>query len=134
MLRAAAAHCATTSKWFPTVAELRDAAFGIIENRAGIPSAAEAWGEVMAAMRYAAPARRPQFSHPVIRRAVEAVGGWYTLCTSESGVADRSKFFQAYEQIVARDREQARVLPEVCALSARLRAAPERARLSDGRR
>lgn len=141
VLRAAAAHCASTGgDFFPSVSRLRDAAFAIIENSMGIPCAADAWGEVSRALRKASPTRCPTFSHPAVKRAVDGVGGWYGLCLSENAAADRARFLEAYEQIVARDREQRRMLPEVRQLAQRLQderaalsAGGERLRLGDGR-
>lgn len=133
VLRAAAAQVATTSRFFPAISELRNAAFDIIENKAGIPAASEAWGEVCEMMRYAKPERCPDFSHKVIRRAVKAVGGWWELCNSTNATADRARFLEAYREIVSRDQEQARILPAVRAMSERLQIEePERLRLKAG--
>ena len=129
---AAIDHISRGVRFFPAASELRDAAFGILENRLGIPCAAEAWGEVSGGMRDAPPTRCPSFSHPVIRRVVNACGGWYTLCTSDNATADRARFLEAFEQITARDREQRRMLPEVRQLAQRLQ--DERAALGSGER
>lgn len=122
LLELAVKDCVARLTYFPRIAELREAAHAILEDRLGIPTATEAWGAVANAVRYGRPERRPDFS-PEIRRAIDAVGGWYHLCTSDTFAADRARFLDAYREIVQREREERRQLPEVRAAAARLRIA-----------
>lgn len=55
-------------------------------------------------------------------RCVEALGGYDYLCRSEEPMADRAHFIRIYDQIVERERQTARMLPEVRELRARLAA------------
>ena len=46
-LQAGALKHATENKWFPSVAELREASFDVMLNKPGIPSPYEAWEEAI---------------------------------------------------------------------------------------
>jgi hypothetical protein len=92
---AAAMDLITTNKWLPSVAELRRRAFTLMPG-AHIPTAAEAWAEVMDQVHSLGSYRMPEFSHPVIDRAVKAMG-WRELCLTENLQADRAHFLQIYE-------------------------------------
>lgn len=54
----------------------------------------------------------PKFSHPVIETAFHAMGG-NKLRSSEFGVADRSQFVKAYEQLVSKELREQVTLPDV---------------------
>lgn len=119
MLKAAAKHHAASCKWFPKVSELREAAFSLMET--GQLTAGEAWEKVCNEIRrvgiYDAPKLEPQ-----VKRAVDAMGGWRSLCESENNVADRAHFLKIFEAISNRDREDRRMLPEVREVAKRLAA------------
>jgi hypothetical protein len=95
---------------------------GVIRNRAvqlqagpGVPGVDEAWAEVQAEIGRVGwtvaldPSRRPQFSHPSITAAVEAMG-WQTLCESENPMADRAHFIKLYGSATQRATRDA-VMP-----------------------
>lgn len=103
--------CVSTCKFFPTIAEIREAAAEITMRSAGVPAPAEAWGEVVEQMRRVGSYRQPEFSSPVISRVV-GFFGWRELCLSENLVADRARFLQAYEAEVQRGQETLQLLPE----------------------
>jgi hypothetical protein len=113
LLIAAAKHHATISKWFPSVAELRAAAFSIQAKVKGVPSAEEAWGEVMHQIRNIGSWGEPQFSTPLIGTAVDGLGGWMIVCTSTNTVADRAHFLRIYGNLLKRQQEDVAMLPEV---------------------
>lgn len=75
-----------------------------------LPLAAEAWGEVVRQISRVGRDGQPQFSHPLIERAVKALD-WRELCNSENQVADRARFIQAYEQMVQRQSDVASMTP-----------------------
>ena len=79
LLELAVKDCLARLTYFPKIAELREAALSILEDRLGIPTAAAAWGEVSKAMKYGKPTRCPDFSHPAIRAGVDAVGDRHEL-------------------------------------------------------
>ncbi len=135
VLKAAALAHVAKSPFFPAIAELRDAAAGLMERALNIPNTYDAWDEVCRAITTHGHYRRPEFSHALIQKSVDACGGWRALCMSENQIADRARFFQVYETYQGREKEDNRQLPEVssmiAALSERLGAGTGRA-LSSG--
>ena len=119
VLAAATAHCLTTCTFFPVVAELRQAAFDIIWNKAGQRTAGEAWALVMKAASmpetwWAAGEQRERPALPErVQRALDAIGGWRRLSDSDHYSADRARFLEAYGAFVTRDVETRQMLPEV---------------------
>ena len=99
--------------FFPAAGELRQCAFDLVERQSGVPTAWDAWSEVCKRIGDHGYVRVPEFSHPLIQRTVDAVGGWLTLCMSENSIADRARFAQAYETLAQRERTQFRMLPAV---------------------
>jgi hypothetical protein len=106
--RAALEHI-SRSNYFPAIAELRSAAFDILEAISPIPTDYEAWGEVQSEIRRVGHVGQPQFSHELIARAVELLG-WRYLCLSENPVADRAHFVQAYQALREGKRRDTRRL------------------------
>jgi hypothetical protein len=94
-----------TSKWMPTVAEIRDRIVSLVtgEIRAG----GEAWGSVLKAIRGAGRYRIPgvdfAFFDPVTAECVSAMS-WVELCDSENPTADRARFIELYDQLATRHR------------------------------
>ncbi len=123
LLSAAAQTIAVRNKFFPSAAELRQAAFALMEQANGVPGAYDAWGEVMKSFGpYGRHTGAPEWTHPLIGDAVDAIGGYITLCNSENTVADRSRFIAAYETLQKREREVTRMLPVVREAMARIAA------------
>jgi hypothetical protein len=89
-----------TSVFFPTIAELRKAA---AQAKLGdVPSAEEAWSEVLTEMRSTGRQYTPDFSHRAIDRAVRDVGGWRYLCNSEGLSFERTYFLKTFKDLVSR--------------------------------
>lgn len=124
-LEAAAIQHVAENRFFPTVAELREVAERIIGYGDRRPTALEAWGEVKENMVHSDYTRMPEFSNPITVRVLRSMGWWYNLCMSENGMADRAHFLKAYDELVKREREEGRLLPEVRQLAA-LMASPAR--------
>lgn len=101
-MMAAVARLVRTSKFLPSVAEVRAAVLEITE---GVPRIAEdAWGDVLQAMHRFGPYRkRPTFEDPLVEFAVERMG-WRALLEGRNDAADRARFCELYSQ--ARDRER----------------------------
>jgi hypothetical protein len=112
LLRTAVLRHISTSKWFPTIAELRQAATAIVLQTDGQLSAPEAWGMVLREVRLVGHWRTPRLG-PVVRRAVEAIGGWRQLCLSENSTADRARFIEAYTILRKREAQRVQQLPPV---------------------
>jgi len=142
VLVAAAQHHAATNKWFPAVAELREAAYDVMARAMGVRSAEEAWVHVEEAVRrfgwYGETIpleegggwRLPAMLSDLERRAIEGLGGWKCLCASENAPADRAHFLKIYAGLLAREQSTAQLLPAVqsvigeFAAAARARALP----------
>ena len=60
----------------------------------------------------------PEFTHPLIRETVDAIG-WEYLRYSENLIADRAHFLKAYESLTLRQKENEIVLPEIKQLAER---------------
>jgi len=123
ILRSASAKCLADCKWFPTIAELRQAATEL--SRPRLRAGAEAWGDVLAEVRRVGSYGAPQFADPAVARVVAGMG-WTNICMSEEQMADRAHFIKAYEQTARREEEDARQLPAVRELAARLQAPNKR--------
>lgn len=103
--------------FFPSVGELRARYFELGETANGIPAAQEAWSEVKHAFRrgfsrWHAPTAET-WTHPLVHRALDCIGGWYALCDSENDAADRARFIEAYNVLLGRERDRERMLPQV---------------------
>lgn len=123
--QAAKAHL-VTGKFFPTIAELRGAVANLIERGLNVPSAMEAWGEVIDKMCTEGNTvdfggGQPEFSNSLISRVVSYLG-WNLLCLTDNMIADRARFIQAYEVELSRAREDMKFLPETHAAIARVNA------------
>lgn len=124
VLRAAAKKCLADCKWFPTIAELRQAAAALVAPER--TSGGEAWGLVCTDVRRGVGYPldipiEPTITDPLILRAVAAVGGWklLQLANDKDDIAHRARFIEAYEALAARGRSDARQMPEVLAVRER---------------
>lgn len=112
VLHAAAKDCISRCKFFPTVAELREAAAAIVTGSRHIRPAAEAWGEFLHLALHCGHNNKPHIADPIFRQAIDALG-WAALCQSENQVADRARFIEVYNQYASRMVQDAITLPEV---------------------
>ena len=90
-----------TSKFLPTIAEVRSAAtaFELGPVRAG----GEAWGDVVAAIRFVGHYGIPKFEDPLVAHCVECLS-WRGLCLGENEAADRARFIEMYDAVAERRR------------------------------
>lgn len=125
---AAVAQLVATSRWMPTVAEVRERAFALQsgEVRAG----GEEWGSVVRAIgrygRNRVPGVDFAFSCPVTHEAVRGLG-WVALCDSEHQASDRARFVELYDKLAIQARRAA--LTEALPAVRRLRESQEPPRL-----
>ena len=91
-----------TSKFFPTIAELRHRAVEISVGGALPPDAYTAWGEVMEAASSQGRTWRSTWSDPAIGVALDQIGGYRRVCDSELIGVERSHFLKAYGALVDR--------------------------------
>lgn len=94
--------CIATCRFFPSIAEIREQAAACMD---GAPDAEEAWGIVCAEVRRVGYNGKPVFPHARILDAVQAIGGWYDVCSSDNAAADRSHFVKAYQMATTRSRQ-----------------------------
>ena len=100
------------SQFFPSVAQIVAAAEALDPRTEKLPTAAEAWEEVVQLIRNFGPYRAPLYSCDTVKRAVRAIG-WQQLCMGENPEADRAHFLRLYESMRSRyreDRENEKVL------------------------
>lgn len=114
-LKQAALRHIAASRFFPTVAELRESTATLLQAPA--QTALEAWGEVTGAMSdaryyvYADHCNVPEFANPITNRLVASMG-WRNLCNSDNVIADRARFTAAYDTLVQRQQSEA-ALPDM---------------------
>lgn len=121
LLTVAIEQCANDCTFFPKPAEIRDRVIKVSEIAPA--NAAEAWEQVMIAMKRDGFYRYPSFASSITQRAVDAMD-WQALCSSENTIADRAHFMKIYDQLIEREKQDAKLLPSAKAL---------RAELTDGR-
>ena len=99
-----------TARFWPTVAEIREAAAEIINPQ--LPSPMDAWGEVVRAVKIYGLYRQEEGLNslsPITKRVVQNIG-WREICLCEQPDIIRGQFRMAYEQYAKREKEEA-VLP-----------------------
>lgn len=118
VLEASAKQIMVESKFYPSIAEWREMALRLMTGAHNIPSEFEAWEEANEQVRlcgdyshYTVQTRTPEYSHPLIEKAVEIIG-YRNLLESTNPVADRAHFFKIYQSLVERAQEDMRLLPE----------------------
>ena len=95
----------STSRFWPSVAEIRDATLTVTagHKRTGL----EAWRDVVAKIgshgRDKVPGVDFVFDDALVHRCVMSLG-WRVLCDSENEIADRAHFVRMYESIAATSR------------------------------
>lgn len=124
---AAEAYGSEGKEFAPNPGMLRRRAIEMTDT-SGIPSADDAWGEVVEAFARVGSYRTPTFSHPAIDAVVHSMG-WKTLCLSEDQMADRAHFMRFYAEARERARFIRTATPAVRELIERVQSQPS---LSDG--
>jgi len=111
VLMAVKKHC-MTSRFPPTIAEIREASTTVVKPQLQIP-ASEAWGEVIRAVRRFGFYREEEAIATLSEQTRSVVKniGWKDICTCDEPDVIRGQFRKAYESSAARRKEDA-VLPE----------------------
>lgn len=124
-----------TNTFYPAAGELRRAYFDLVDSAANVPDAYQAWAEVKALFRRGYSRMHPpteeSVTHPRVLAALDGIGGWRALCSSENDMADRARYIQAYETYTKRDQYHERMLPGVME-TARALVARQRKALTEG--
>jgi hypothetical protein len=97
----AVARLICTSKWLPTVAEIRAAATDV--ERGPVRSGGEAYGDVLAEIRRTGSYGLPSFVDPLVAECVRLMG-WRGLCLGTNEAADRARFVELYDALARRGR------------------------------
>ena len=109
LIEQAALDIGSRNTWFPAAAEIRTAAFELATQQEGIPTAHEAWGEVMGSFSRG----DNKFSHPLVGRALKSIGGKQLVGLSENLMSDRSQFIASFKTLADREKYNIRTLPDV---------------------
>lgn len=108
ILEAAVKKLIMTNKFLPSIAEIRETAYGIKGTISGnaAPDESEAWGEVIKAIRSVGYYGKPKFSHEAITTAVNNIG-WQDICmTTNDGMNTlRAQFRRAYQLAAQRQKD-----------------------------
>ena len=108
ILEAAVKKLIMTNKFLPSIAEIRETAYGIKGTISGTaaPDESEAWGEVIKAIRSVGYYGKPKFSHEVITVVVNNIG-WQDICmTTNDGMNTlRAQFRRAYQLAAQRQKD-----------------------------
>lgn len=107
-LRAVVEQCIATCRFFPTIADLRDAAGMLADGRG--ETAMDAWEEVRAYISEAGRGGFYEWRNPLAERVATAMGLWALRTSSNSGT-DRAHFLQAYREAEERERAKRAVVP-----------------------
>lgn len=103
---------ARTSKFPPTVAEIREKAEEIyrIASDNPLPDAGKAWGDVLQAISHQGSYRTPKFDDPITAETVRRMG-WQELCRRrvELSSVDRAQFMKMYDDIVRREKSEKQI-------------------------
>ena len=118
ILEASAVECAATRDFFPSVHELRATAMEIQRRVVGIPTAYEAWREVLDLANkevwFTGGVVVPGlFSHPLVERTARLLGWPGNFPTSDEIGVDRAHFTKAYDEQLRVGMADAGQLPEV---------------------
>lgn len=125
-LRAAAKDRATKGVFFPSVHELRQAVVDMRRIANQVPTAYEAWQEVITTGpefrrdvvevdgKLTIKSSKYVFTHPLVEQVARLMGWPGMFPTGEDSLmADRSHFLKAYDQALRQAMEQEITLPEV---------------------
>ncbi len=102
------------SPYPPTIADVRKRAVEIMTPPEDRIDAAEAWGEVIRAMRfygYYQEKEALESMSPRVARVVKYMG-WQEICLSDQPGVARGQFLKMYQQVAEREQKE-RLLPDV---------------------
>ena len=117
LAEAAVLDAVSKSKFFPTIAEIREAAARLLVGADSAPQALEAWGKVKQAVEIFGRhgwAGAQKFLDERTAATIRAIG-WLSFCDSEVSeeMSWRARFVELYDQYQRREVRQAQILPAV---------------------
>lgn len=98
-----------TSKFLPTIAELRDMRHSL--QTVGRLTYVEAWDNVQKAIRRHGYMQKPVFDDAITAQVVASMG-WRELCMSETPEITRAQFRDMYNSLVSRGDTEQKLLPQ----------------------
>ena len=108
-IKAALYKCIRTAKYFPTIAEIREAAESVKARANGTakPTAEQAWFEAKENVRKHGSYQKWDYSCPEVKEACRSFGieDLIMLSASEENVA-RAQFFKIYNSVLTRKKEE----------------------------
>lgn len=97
-----------TAKFFPTVSEIYQAAQSIRETAQenSLPTASEAWGEVLKMAFERGLYRKWEYSCPEVEKALHLFGGKECFCNMQESTmgVDRAHFMKIYTEVVEKTK------------------------------
>jgi hypothetical protein len=90
-----------SEQWFPTIGQIRDMAVRNLPEVLALPDTYGAWAEVLRVMSETRGGGTITWSHPFVRKALKMIGGMHMVRHSELPQADRKRFMDAYDSLVA---------------------------------
>lgn len=104
--------CSKGGQFAPSAGDVRAEVTRLNFLAAGVPTAGEAWKEVMTHIVDNGCEARPNWSHPLIGQAADAVG-LRAIGMSENVMVERAHYLKIYDQLVARAADDVGRLPQV---------------------
>ena len=101
-----------TSKWSPTIADIREMALDVTQGEK--KTAADAWENVQKAIRRYGSYREADAMNSFdesTRRAVASIGGFKNICLSEQPGIERAAFLKIYDMEAERQRRRDQLAP-----------------------
>jgi hypothetical protein len=97
--------------WPPTIGMLRTTALALATGSLSPPAGIEAWERVLEVM--GRPDGKASELGPRTQRALDIVGGLFSLRSSDNFQSDRARFVEAFDIFVRREKEERELLPLV---------------------
>lgn len=91
----------SSSRFFPSIAEIREAVTDVTHGPAR--GGADAWLDVVAAIRSVGYCGTPRFEDPLVASIVDR-WGWRRMCLEGDETADRARFIEAYNAMSKQSR------------------------------
>lgn len=102
--RAATHRLIATSRFVPTISELRAACHA--QTHGAARQGEEAYALLMQAVRKFGRYRKPRITDPIMARCIGLWGSWEDLCSAPADdPAGRARFIELYETLASRQRE-----------------------------
>lgn len=89
-----------TEIFFPATSVFIKTVMEIAQSESKIPSAHEAWEEILLQVKNYGSGRKKEWSHPIVEKAINQLGGLVVVCNSTKIAVERAHFYQIYESLI----------------------------------